>query len=188
MASFTKAIPIILSHEGGYVNNPNDSGGATKFGISLRFLKDHDIGDFDMDGDIDANDVKTMTMEHAMAIYRIFWWDKYKYGLINDQTICTKIFDFSVNMGAKRAHILLQQALNDAFDLNLDCDGILGTATLQTINAVKDGEGEQILIDEYCNKVWGFYQSIASKNPKLKVFLKGWRNRAYGIDTANEIK
>lgn len=188
MADFNIAIKKILHHEGGYVNNPNDPGGATNFGISLRFLKDHIEGDFNKDGVVNINDIKNMTIEQAALIYKVFWWDKYKYGKINDQTIATKIFDFSVNMGAKRAHILLQEALNNAFDLNLDVDGILGPTSIQTINIIKDGNEEQALLDAYSKTAWDFYRRLITNNPKLKVFERGWKNRAYSISTANSIK
>ena len=187
MADFNKAIKVVLKHEGGYVNNPNDSGGATNFGISLRFLKDHEEGDFNKDGVVNVTDIKNMTIEQAAAIYKLFWWDKYRYGQIIDQTIAVKIFDFSVNMGAKRAHILLQEALNEAFDLNLKPDGIIGPATMQVINAIKDGGEEQKLITAYCDTAWGFYQRLIAKNSKLKVFEKGWKNRAYSINKANSL-
>lgn len=188
MSNFEKAIVVILRHEGGYVNNPNDSGSHTNFGVSLRFLAEHpSLGDFDHDGDVDADDIKRMTIEDAKNIYKQLWWDKFKYGLISDQTIATKVFDFSVNMGAKRAHILLQRALNSAFGLKLVADGVIGPNTLSVINLVIDGSGEQQLLDAYCNIAWDFYQQLIRDNPKLAVFSKGWKNRAYSINKANSL-
>lgn len=188
MSNFDDAIGVILRHEGGYVNHPNDPGGATNFGVSLRFLADYpDLGDFDGDGDVDAEDIANMTLEDAKHIYKVAWWDKYKYGQIVDQTIATKVFDFSVNMGASRAHKLLQQAMNQAFGLKLTVDGIVGPASMRTINSATDGDEEQLLLSAYCDCAWQFYQNIANNNPKLKVFLKGWKNRAYGIRTANSL-
>ena len=187
MADFDLAIGAILENEGGYVNNPNDAGGATNFGVSLRFLRDYpDYGDFNGDGIVNVADIKSMTEEDACAVYKDLWWDKYGYGRINDQTIATKVFDLSVNMGAKRAHILLQGALNNAFDLQLDTDGVLGPATIQVLNACTDGDEEQVLITAYCDEAYGFYQRLIAKNPKYKVFEKGWKRRAYAIRTANE--
>lgn len=188
MATFDKAIGIILQHEGGWVNNPNDPGGATNFGISLRFLADHpELGDFDHDGDVDAEDIKAMTVEDAKKVYKSEWWDKFNYGNIVDQTIATKVFDFSVNMGAKRAHILLQRGLNAAFGLKLTEDGIIGPATMSVINSAIDGSGEQQLLDAYSNAAWDFYQRIIQGNPKLAVFQKGWKNRAFDINKANSV-
>ncbi len=188
MASFDRAIPLILLHEGGLVNHPADPGGITNYGISLRFLKDYPhVGDFDGDGDVDHEDIKNMSVEDAKRIYKMFWWDKYKYSNIIDQTIATKVFDLSVNMGASRAHKLLQTAANKAFSLNLTVDGVLGNASFSTLNAIADGDEEQALITEYCNQAWGFYQSIIANKPSQKVFEKGWRNRAYSIRIANSV-
>ncbi len=188
MSTFEKAIPIVLRNEGGLVNNPNDPGGITNYGISLRFLADHpELGDFDHDGDVDAEDIKNMNVEEAMNIYKSQWWDKFKYGSINDQTISTKVFDFSVNMGSKRAHMLLQSALNKSLGLKLTVDGIIGNATMSVINSVTDGAGEQQLITAYCDEAYAFYLSIIKNNPKLQVFEKGWKNRAYAISKANQI-
>lgn len=188
MADFSKAISMIMAHEGGLVNNKNDPGEITNFGISLKFLKSHIEEDVDKDGDIDAQDILKLTREQAVHIYKTQWWDKYNYGAILDQTIATKIFDFAVNMGASKAHSLMQTSLNNAFSLKLSCDGVLGPATIHTINCIHDGDEEQILITEYCNTVWSFYQSLIRKNPKLKVFEKGWKNRAFDINTSNSIK
>lgn len=188
MSTFDKAIGIILKHEGGYVNHPSDPGGVTNYGISLRFLADYpNIGDFDHDGDVDAEDIRIMTINDASQIYRTAWWDKFKYELISDQTIATKVFDYSVNMGAKRAHILLQRALNRAYGLKLAEDGVIGPNTRNVINSAVDGSGEQTLIDAYSQVAWEFYQGLITANPKLGAFAKGWKNRAFSISVANSI-
>lgn len=188
MSDFDKAIPLILKHEGGFVDNKNDPGGATNFGISLRYLKDHpDFGDFDHDGDVDAEDIANMTVEDAMKVYKLEWWDKFHYGQINDQTIATKVFDMAVNMGAKRSAMLLQAALNKVFGLNLTVDGILGPASMRVINAVTDGDEEQQLLNAYCDEIWARYQYLIAHNSKLAVFANGWKRRAYDLDTANEL-
>lgn len=187
MATFEKAIPRILLHEGGYVNNPSDPGGHTNYGITLGLIQDLHL-DLNHDGTINYVDIKGMSVEDAKSIYRRQWWDKYQYGTINDQTLATKVFDFSVNMGSSRAHKLLQQAINSVTGGCLVVDGILGSSTFRVINeALKTPEQQQKVLDAYSNAVWAFYTSLAEKNPKLKTFLRGWRNRAYDIDRAGEI-
>jgi len=188
MASFEKAIPLILLHEGGYINHPNDPGGATNFGISLRFLRGFPSeGDFNRDGRVDAEDIINMTRDQASQLYRRHWWDRYQYGRINDQTIATKVFDLAVNMGADRAHRLLQSALNKTFMLRLSVDGILGNASFSVINAVMDGDEEQRLLTAYANEAWEFYQRLIERNPTLGVFRTGWRNRAFALTRANSV-
>lgn len=187
MSNFESAVKVVLKHEGGWVNNPNDPGGATNFGISLRFLAEHpELGDFDHDGDVDSEDIRNMKVEDAKMVYKKEWWDKFKYESIVDQTLATKIFDMSVNMGAKRAHILVQTALNKAFGLKLSVDGVLGPATFSVINNCTD-DTEQTLMTSICDEQWGFYQRLIAGKPSLGVFSKGWKNRAYELSKANSV-
>jgi lysozyme family protein len=113
MADFRKAIVVLLDHEGKFSNHPNDPGGPTKYGISLRYLKTlGEFGDFDGDGDVDVDDIKLLTIERSSFIYQREWWNRFRYNLINDDEIATKVLDWSVNMGPLTAHKLLQRALN----------------------------------------------------------------------------
>lgn len=186
MSNFERAINKVLEHEGGYVNNPNDKGGHTNFGITLGLIQDLHI-DLNEDGVINWVDIKTMSIEDAKDIYKKQWWDKQGYGKINDQTIATKVFDFAINMGAPRAHKLLQEAVNIALGTNLVVDGNLGPTSIKTINSAITDLQKQKILDAYCNTAWGFYTRLAERNSKLKVFLRGWRNRAYDIDRVGEI-
>ncbi|KKL48233.1 hypothetical protein LCGC14_2327530, partial [marine sediment metagenome] len=97
MASFDKAIPTILKHEGGYVHDPLDPGGETNFGISKRAFPELDI--------------KNLTSGQAVDIYRERYWLHHIYDGIVNQDIATKVFDLAVNMGHRAAHRLLQKAL-----------------------------------------------------------------------------
>ena len=68
--NFGGGIRQVLIHEGGYSDHPNDAGGVTKFGISLRYLRDagHALGDVDRDGDIDADDIRALDRDGAIGI------------------------------------------------------------------------------------------------------------------------
>src|SRR6266481_707309 len=104
MSTFELAIPVILRHEGHFVNNPADPGGATNFGVSLRWLKSQGLaGDINNDGDIDIDDIKILTPAIAGEFYRTKWWNAYQYGNLVAQAVGTKVFDMSVNMGPPRA-------------------------------------------------------------------------------------
>ena len=63
---FLVAVEVVLTHEGGYTNNPADPGGETNYGISKRSYPQLDI--------------KALTREQAVEIYRQDWWEKYRYG------------------------------------------------------------------------------------------------------------
>lgn len=183
MSSFDAAFPVILRHEGGFVNHPNDPGGATNYGISLRWLKsigDFDgdgilDGDLDNDGDVDVDDIRLLTPVMAGNFCRIHWWDKNKYFLIYDQNVATKVLDFAFVMGDRQAHKLLQRALR-AFDKRLIDDGILGQKSIAAINTTNP----QCLLASYQCMGEGFFRQIALK-PKLAGFLDGWLNRVYDI-------
>ena len=181
VASFKEAIITVLKHEGGYVNDRDDPGGATNYGVSLRFLKgtgDLEVGDIDMDGDIDADDIRAMSVEQAHTVYRKYWWDKYKYGEIPHQELATKIFDLSVNMGAKQAHKLLQRA-SRANGLYLVDDGVLGPNTLGAIITLCNAGRGSCLLSALRSECAGFYKVLIAQKPVFEKYRNGWTKRAY---------
>jgi len=179
MADFNKAAEIILNNEGGYVNDPNDPGGATNFGISLRFLKTVGVdGDLDGDGDIDIDDIKLLTPTKSGDIYRKYFWNINRYNLINNQEVATKLFDFSVNASSVRGHKIMQKALNNMPDCGqefLVVDGVLGKKTMSAIN---NANPEQLILN-YIEFLKAYYQGLWESDPaKWGKYLKGWMRRA----------
>jgi len=175
MSIFELAIPTVLRHEGGYVNNPGDSGGATKFGISLRWLKAQGLyGDVNGDLRVDIADIQALTADKAAEFYKVQWWNRYQFGRVIDQTVATKIFDTSVNTGTPRAVMFAQKAVNALGWLETSVDGILGPSTVQALNS----SPAAILLQKYRDLQAAFYRGLAS-DPKLAQFLGGWLNRAY---------
>lgn len=176
MSLFASAIPVVLGHEGHFSNNKNDPGLATNYGISLRYLKEaHIFMDLDGDGDMDSDDMRLMTVEQATEIYRTNWWEKYHYGAIADQTLATKVFDTSVNMGAIQAHKLLQRGLWSC-GIKLVDDGILGLETLAAINKTTP----LAVLSGLRSECAGFYRVLVAKKPEqFTEFLNGWMYRAY---------
>lgn len=173
MADFSQAVEVVLAHEGGFVDHPNDPGGATKYGITLPTLRE---AGFDMDGNglITKEDINKLSREAAMEIYRQYWWERYGYGKIEDQALATKVFDFSVNMGPSAAHRLLQRALRAA-ETPVSEDGVLGPETLGAAARADP----RVLLAALRSEGAGFYRLLAAQKPELSVFLAGWLSRAY---------
>lgn len=159
MANFEKAIAVVLANEGGYVNNPNDPGGETKYGISKRSYPNEDI--------------KNLTIDRAKEIYLKDFWKPYPYDQIQFDETATKLFDTSVNVGAKRAFRFMQQALNK-MGYTLVEDGIIGSKTVAAINAVKNSD----LLNVYRGIQAEYYRGLVAADPKKSVFLRGWLRRA----------
>jgi len=171
---FLRAVKVVLRHEGRFSDNKNDNGGATMYGISLRFLQAARM-DINLDGDIDIHDILSLTREDAEDIYKKNWWDRYFYDNINSVRVGTKIFDLAVNMGAKQAHKIVQSATN-SLGYRLARDGILGAKSLFAINAYTKLYEDNLIatINKYAKE---FYYNLAEENTSLYVFLQGWINR-----------
>lgn len=174
MARFEDAIGVVLEHEGGYVNNPNDPGGETYYGISLRFLREHDI-DIDGDGSVSAFDIRVMTVEKAKALYKKYFWDPLPLDEVKDQQIATKIFDICVNMGISRGVRILQRALRRR-DIDIPANGKFGPRTLGSVNLF--APFPQRLLAEIKAEQALYYKTLARLKPHLSTFLKGWLRRA----------
>lgn len=115
--SFDRAVALVLAHEGGYVNDPRDPGGETRYGISKRAYPDVDI--------------LHLTEERAKAIYKRDYWDKLRTDEIPEElAIC--LFDAAVNMGRDRAVRLLQRACGVAQD------GVMGGNTIAAANRLPE--------------------------------------------------
>jgi lysozyme family protein len=160
MADFYKAIDHVLKNEGGYVNDPVDAGGETKYGISKRSYPNINIA--------------MLTEEAAKQIYRRDFWDANNLEQIKDQEVATKLLDMAVNMGASRAAKILQQVLANDFRASVGIDGVIGRLTIKETNRQ---DGLQVL--KYLRgRCIQFYTELAERKPEMQRFLKGWLTRA----------
>ena len=178
MANFDEAIKKTLKHEGGYNEVKGDSGGATNYGISLRFLKsiddNLDLADINNDGKVDTLDIKSLTENQAKKIYYEEFWKANKCDLIKDDAVAAKFFDMSVNMGLSQATKLLQRACNYFKIFGLTVDGKIGNKTLQAANQVNPEQ----LLNAMRKECQSFYIYLVDQKPIYEKFLKGWLNRA----------
>jgi lysozyme family protein len=108
-ANFDRAFAAVIGHEGGYVNDPRDPGGETKFGISKRSYPHVNIA--------------ALTLEEAKAIYRRDFWDRVRGDELPYRT-AFNAFDGAVNSGVSQSVKWLQRAVGVAED------GIFGPVTL----------------------------------------------------------
>lgn len=190
MSNFDQAINVILEHEGydKFTNDPADPGGATKWGISLRFVRTelnidtdgdgYKDGDLDRDGDLDLDDIRNINKEQAVSIYRRQFWDRMQIDKIPDQRVATKVFDAGVNMGRVWGIVLLQRSFR-AVGWPLIDDGRLGPQTEQVIAASETNGLWGVTLIAYRSEMAGRYRELMSKNPVLEKYRRGWLRRAY---------
>ena len=158
MTPFEKALAFTLSQEGGYSNDPNDSGGETRFGISKAAYPNEDI--------------KNLTVERAAELYKRDYWDKCGCGLL-PSPVAIVLFDGAVNQGPAKAPRLLQAALN------VSQDGVIGPQTIQAIQTV----GLKNTLAAFAGKR-AFQYSL---HPKASLYGYGWfRRLAACLMTATE--
>jgi len=108
--SFETAVEFVLEQEGDYSDDPNDPGKATNFGISSAAYPDIDV--------------KKLTREDAIGLYRKDYWDRCKCGEL-PEGLATVLFDSAVNQGATSAIRMLQQGLG------VTADGVIGPVTIE---------------------------------------------------------
>lgn len=159
MADYRILKPFILKWEGGFVNDPNDSGGATNKGVTLATFRRYKGEDATVD------DLKAITDEEWTNIYKTMYWDKFRADEIASQTVANLCVDWLWMSGTKA--IKYVQRL-----IGADEDGIVGKQTLALLNAKGDG-----LVLPIYNYRKDFYHRIVASRPSQKRFLRGWINR-----------
>jgi lysozyme family protein len=151
MSAFDQAFAIVVGHEGGYVNNPADPGGETKYGISKRSYPDLDI----------AN----LTETDAEAIYKRDYWDKLSLD-IADAGLALVAFDAAVNNGVGAAIKWLQGALG------VTPDGVIGPQTLSALAACAGDKAQAALVGMHASRI-----NMMANLDTWKTFGGGWSKR-----------
>lgn len=177
MADFNQAVTFVLDNEGGFSNDEHDEGGATNFGVSLRYLRglpDESLRKYGIHVPPDVEAVKAMTVTQAKAIYLGEFWQP-KLDEISRQPFANYIFDMCVNHGISEGIKILQRAICAAArdQQEVVIDGVLGDGT---VNAVT--RSCVFLPATLIATRSQFYRQLAEK-PGQEKFLKDWLDRAY---------
>ena len=160
MANPALIIPHIKKWEGGFSNDPSDSGGATMMGVTLATYRQY-FGSYKT-----VEDLKKITDYEWLLIFRVGYWDKLKGDQITNQSIAQLCADMCWMSGTTTALKKIQAALG------LKADGIIGNKSLAALNASDTQKTFNTLWN--MRKTW--LEQIAKKGSNYK-FLKGWLNR-----------
>ena len=178
MRNIEQMLDELLGKEGGYVNDPNDSGGETHFGVTVAVAREEGFN----------GRMQDMTREQAKQIYLRRYWVKPKFAEVasRSQSIAAELFDTGVNCGTATASIMLQRVLNvmnngGKFYSDLKTDGAIGSATLGALDkylAKRGKEGEQVMLVALNCLQGERYIDLAERRAKDEAFIYGWiKNR-----------
>jgi len=164
--NFERIFERMLAHEGGYVDNPKDPGGATNLGVTQKVFNEYLAA-----SGTAPYSVKMITRQQARAIFNVKYWmavkgDKLQHGW--DYAVV----DFAYNSGPGRAVRVLQTVLG------LTPDGVIGP---KTVAAVFHAPKEKLA--EYNAKRLEFMKTL----PHWPTFKNGWTARVQEVDGKSQI-
>lgn len=165
MAKIELLVPKILKWEGGFVNHPNDKGGATNKGITIGTYKYYQIRKGLSTPTVE--DLKNISDKEWMDVLKISYWDKWKADNIDNQSIANLLVDWVWGSGVYGIKYPQQV-------IGVTADGIVGNKTLSAIN---DYPNQEELFQKLWNRRKQHFDDIVKRDPSQKVFLKGWMNR-----------
>jgi len=165
VTNFDKAVEKVLVHEGGFVNDPLDRGGATNWGITQKTYENF-VG-----RPVSISEIQNMPRGNAITIYKTQYWDKVRGDEIKSYPIAFSIFDQAVNQGPARAIKRAQSVLGIYPDGNIDSEMI------KRLN----NSDEADFINKFADESERYYRRIVENNPSQEKFLAGWLKRVESI-------
>lgn len=180
MRSFEETAREIVAREGGYVNDPNDPGGATNHGVTIGTLRR--LGrDLDGDGRVTLADVRRLTPQEAAAIYVEHYFRRPGIGAL-PEVLQASVFDMYVNAGAHAVRIL--QELLSEMGFSVTVDGAIGPKTVRAAAEAADAAPNHIA-DAYGIARRNYYYRIADRRAASRKYVRrkdggkaGWIRRA----------
>lgn len=160
-STLAPALKLTWGEEGGYVNDPNDPGGPTKYGITHKTLAAHRGVP-----SVTTAQVKALTLNEATEIYERSYWrqsgaDRLPAG------IDYAVFDFGINSGPARAVKYLQEIVG------VRADGVFGDQTLKAVTTYINSLSPNTLIDKYQDRRLVYLKGLRT----WSTYKKGWTNR-----------
>jgi lysozyme family protein len=173
-------IDAVIAREGDFSHNPDDRGGATRFGITEAVARAQGY----------QGAMAKLPREEAVAIYRRLYWLKPRFDAVAERAagLAAELFDTGVNMGPAVAAGFLQRALNALNRAARDypdvaVDGAIGAKTLAALDAflARRGSAGATVLTRAVDALQGArYIALAEMRPGDEAFLYGWLARRIG--------
>ncbi|QPM89165.1 holin-associated N-acetylmuramidase [Pseudooceanicola algae] len=170
----------IVAREGGFVNDPDDPGGATKHGVTIHTMRNLGL-DLDRDGDVDVADVQRLTVDQAVDIFLRRYLYAPRINQLPEQLVDT-VFDMQVNAGNNAVKIL--QRLVTEMGFPAVADGAIGPKTLAAVQAAT-AAAPGFIRDGYGIARRNYYFALADARPASRKYARtraggkgGWITRA----------
>jgi len=170
----------IVAREGGFVDDPDDPGGATKHGVTIHTMRRLGL-DLDRDGDVDVADVRTLPREHAVDIFINHYFEAPRIGDL-PEALQASVFDMYVNAGGNAVKIL--QRLLRQMGHDVAVDGVIGPLTVAAAHTAHAAAPDHVA-DAYGIALRNYYFRLADTRPASRKYARtraggkgGWIRRA----------
>jgi len=180
MQSVQQIAREIVGREGGFVNDPDDPGGATKYGVALGTLRRLKL-DLTGDGRVGVADVRALTQAQAEEIFVEHYYTRPGIDRL-PAMLRASVFDMYVNAGGNAVKIL--QRLLREMGQTLAVDGAIGPVTVAAAEAAAQAAPDHIA-DAYGIARRNYYLRLADRRPASRKFARtraggkgGWIRRA----------
>lgn len=180
MQSVKEIAREIVAREGGFVNDPDDPGGATKHGVTIHTMRRLGL-DLDRDGDVDVADVRRLSRAQAEEIFVQHYFHRPRIALL-PEALHASVFDMYVNAGANAVKIL--QRLLREMGQKVDVDGVIGPQTANAATTAARAAPDHIA-DAYGIARRNYYFRLADARPASRKYARtraggkgGWIRRA----------
>lgn len=161
----------IIDREGGYVDDPDDSGGETNYGVTKAVARARGY----------RGSMRIMPRELAYTIYKQNYWDRVKADdlLQLSPDLTEEVVDTAVNMGTSAAAKFLQRSLNafnnrEKYYTDITVDGGIGDQTLVALNEYLKVRKDKVLVKLINCMQGSYYLELTERRPKDGSFLYGW--------------